>query len=165
MRTALLIVALIGFVAAVSAQTGSYTLKGTYYTDNACTGSTSYAVSITNTYSSTTTTYPCITVGTGSTGFAINAYCYTYTYSGITLNYWYVEAYQGGSCPSAGTGIPTGYTAYAFTTGSDFSTKVTASGSVAAGCFQPTSCSSASTLIVPSLLLAALAFAASKLQL
>jgi hypothetical protein len=163
MRAALLIVALFGLVALASAQlpASTYTFSGSYYLDNACTGSTSYTFTAKNNY--VATTYSCSVVGaatTGSTSYAINAYCYTYV-----VNYWYTYVYQAGVCPSSGQGVPTGSTTYGVTYGSDFTTSSALLGNLA-GCVKPSGCSSgASTLIVPSILLAALAFAASKLQL
>jgi len=163
MRSVLLIVALAALVAMVSAQaTGSYTLKGSFYTTTDCTG-TANAVSFT--YSSTSTAgEPCVQIGSGSTGWALEGFCYNYNLAGANFQYWYVYAYGGYTCPSSGYGTPTGTGSnYWYAIGSDFSTKV--SFSYITACFQPSACSSASTLIVPSFLLAALAFAASKLSL
>jgi hypothetical protein len=165
MRTALLIVALFGLVALASAQTysGSYTLKGSTYTDTACSAG---ANSISLTWSSSSAlAFPCTSTGSGSTAWATTGWCYTYSYSGVTTNYWAVEVYVGATCPASGsTSSPTGYTAYGSAVGSDFSTCQSFYGTQT-GSFKPSGCSSASTLVVPSFLLVALAFVASKLSL
>jgi len=142
--------------------TSSYTLTGSFYTTNDCSG-TANAVSLT--WQSTSTAgEPCQQFGSGTTGWSLYGYCYNYSVLSIPVQYWNIEAYQGYTCPTSGYGVPTGTGFnYGYALGNDFSTKLPFSSITA--CFQPSACSSASSLIVPSFLLAALAFAASKLQL
>jgi len=160
MRASLLIVALACMVAMVSAQTYTNTLKGNFYSSvTDCSGTSTNSISLTYS-SSSAASYPCSSTGTGSTAWAFTGYCNT-----LVLNYWQFYAYPGYVCSSSGSGTPTGGTSqYGYATGSDFSTCKSLT-FLTTGSFQPTGCSSASTLIVPSFLLVALAFAASKLQL
>jgi hypothetical protein len=173
MRVALLIVAIMAMVALASAQTVTYgSLKGTLYTDQACTSTTNYPLTIAG--ATTTVEFGCVVAtGTGSSALVVYGGCFNYAYSGTNYQYWYIETFMGGVCPTTSTGTPTG-TIQGF--GSNSNTGSTSifpdtaahgalSGS--AGCFIATSCSgsAASTLVVPSILLVALAFAARKLAL
>jgi hypothetical protein len=170
MRAALLFVALFGLVALAAAQS-TYTyggLKGTLYTDTACSAGSQ---SITFTATTSITSTPCITVGSGSGATAVVANAYCYSYSGV--NYWYLQVYGSSAtytaaCPTGSTGVPSTYATYAWGSGSDFSTCTQLSTSYTTApyaSFKPSGCSSASTLVVPSVLLVALAYVASKLSL
>jgi cytochrome c oxidase assembly protein Cox11 len=169
MRAALLIVAFMAMVAMAYAQVSAYgTLKGTYYTDNGCTaGST--AVTLTG---SATVLTPCVVVsGTGTSAVVATGNCYSYSYAGYTESYWNFQIYAAGSTcvtsTGAVTGTETGGAFDASATSNIFPDTATKGAFyVGTGCFIATSCSNgASTLVVPSFLLVALAFAARKLSL
>lgn len=170
MRASLLIVALMAMVALASAQTSTFgLLKGTLYTDNACSAG-SNAVSL---QGSLTLTTPCQTVsGSGSTANVVTGVCYSYSYSGITESYWYITQYTAGATCTVSTGAVTGGTVNGYAYDGPSATNLfpdsMANGAFkyGTGCFVATSCSNgASTLVVPSILLVALAFAARKLSL
>jgi len=173
MRVALLIVAVMAMVALASAQSVTYgTLKGTLYTDQACTSTTNYPLTIAG--ATTSVEYGCVTAtGTGSSALIVYGGCFNYAYSGSNYQYWDIQTYTGGACPTTSTGLPTGTyvgTGYNSNTGSSSIFPDTAAhGAITntGGCFIATSCSgsAASTLVVPSILLVALAFAARKLAL
>jgi hypothetical protein len=156
---------------AQSTYTYTSTLKGTFYLDTTCATSNNYNVNIV--YNSATGGYGCdSSSNSGSTGWLFTGECTPTTIGGVSYpSYWAFYAYQGATgCPASGSSSPAGsYSVELYETGTTYGSannlNVVPASSSTVGCFKPSGCTSgASTLIVPSFLLVALAFAASKLQ-